>query len=65
MSTPTGIEVKEMNLFYGDFHALKDIKFFLEAGERAVVCGSSGSGKSSMIGINFNSNYKLEQENQL
>lgn len=43
------IEISEMNMFYGNFHALKDINLKVKTGERIVVCGPSGSGKSSMI----------------
>lgn len=44
-----GIRLTDMNLHYGEFHALKDISLHVQPGERVVVCGSSGSGKSSMI----------------
>jgi len=45
----SGISLKNVNLHYGTFHALRDISFTVSQGERIVVCGSSGSGKSSMI----------------
>ena len=44
-----GIKITDMNLWYGQFHALKDVTLTVNPGERVVVCGSSGSGKSSMI----------------
>ncbi|WP_417790144.1 amino acid ABC transporter ATP-binding protein [Terasakiella pusilla] len=44
-----GIVLKDVNLHYGDYHALRDINLNVAVGERVVVCGSSGSGKSTMI----------------
>ena len=43
------IELKDVQKFYGDFQALKDINFNVKKGEIVVVCGPSGSGKSTMI----------------
>ena len=43
------IEMININKYYGDFHALKDINFNVKKGEVVVVCGPSGSGKSTMI----------------
>ncbi|MEP2921431.1 amino acid ABC transporter ATP-binding protein [Sulfitobacter sp.] len=43
------VEMRNVNKFYGTFHALKDINFSVAKGEKVVVCGPSGSGKSTMI----------------
>ena len=43
------IEMKNVNKYYDDFHALKDINFNVSKSEIVVVCGPSGSGKSTMI----------------
>ncbi|MEM1050357.1 MAG: amino acid ABC transporter ATP-binding protein, partial [Pseudomonadota bacterium] len=43
------VELRKVNKFYGDFHALKDIDLSVTKGEKIVVCGPSGSGKSTMI----------------
>ncbi|MBU7556663.1 amino acid ABC transporter ATP-binding protein [Weissella paramesenteroides] len=43
------IEFKDVNKFYGDFHALTDINLKVEAGETVVLIGPSGSGKSTLI----------------
>jgi polar amino acid transport system ATP-binding protein len=43
------IQMKKINKYYGDFHALKNIDFNVKKGEVVVVCGPSGSGKSTLI----------------
>lgn len=43
------IEIKGLNKWYGDFHALKDVNLNVAHGERIVICGPSGSGKSTLI----------------
>ena len=43
------IEVRNLNKWYGEFHALKDVSVTVSHGERIVVCGPSGSGKSTLI----------------
>ena len=43
------VEMRDVNKFYGTFHALKDINLTVFKGEKIVVCGPSGSGKSTMI----------------
>jgi general L-amino acid transport system ATP-binding protein len=43
------IEMRKVNKWFGDFHALKDIDLTVGRGEKYVVCGPSGSGKSTMI----------------
>jgi len=43
------IQMENIEKYYGDFHALKNINFNVKKGEIVVVCGPSGSGKSTMI----------------
>mgnify|MGYP003323430594 FL=1 len=43
------IELENVDKFFGDFQALKDINLNVGVGEKVVVCGPSGSGKSTMI----------------
>ncbi|AUQ99895.1 amino acid ABC transporter ATP-binding protein [Phaeobacter inhibens] len=43
------IEMKNVNKWYGEFHALKDINLTVAQGERIVICGPSGSAKSTLI----------------
>ena len=43
------IEIKNLNKWYGNFHALKNINLNVKKGEIIVICGPSGSGKSTVI----------------
>lgn len=43
------IEFKNLQKYYGDFHALHDINLKIDAGETVVLIGPSGSGKSTLI----------------
>jgi putative glutamine transport system ATP-binding protein len=43
------IEFKNVEKYYGDFHALKNINLHFKKGEVVVVIGPSGSGKSTML----------------
>lgn len=43
------IEFHNVEKYYGDFHALKNINLTIEKGETVVLIGPSGSGKSTLI----------------
>ena len=43
------IELTDVNKWFGDFHVLKDINLSVNAGDRIVICGPSGSGTSTLI----------------
>ncbi|QBO36513.1 amino acid ABC transporter ATP-binding protein [Periweissella cryptocerci] len=43
------IEFKNVEKYYGDFHALKNINLEIDDGETVVLIGPSGSGKSTLI----------------
>ena len=41
--------IKDMNLHYGDFHALKDINMVIPEKEITAFIGPSGCGKSTLL----------------
>ena len=43
------IRISNVNKFFGDFQALKNINLKVYKRERIVICGPSGSGKSTLI----------------
>jgi polar amino acid transport system ATP-binding protein len=43
------IELRQVEKYFGSFHALKDINLTIAKGEKIVLCGPSGSGKSTLI----------------
>jgi len=43
------IKIQDLNKWYDQFHALKNINLNVKEGERIVICGPSGSGKSTLI----------------
>lgn len=43
------IEFSNVNKWFGEFQALKDINLMVAPGEIVVICGPSGSGKSTLI----------------
>ena len=45
------IEFKNVNKYYGDYHALRDINLEIEKGQVVVILGPSGSGKSTLLKI--------------
>jgi branched-chain amino acid transport system ATP-binding protein len=49
MPAAAAIKVSEVNVFYGDFHALWDISLEVGRGEIVSIIGSNGSGKSTLL----------------
>ncbi len=43
------ISYKNVNKYYGDYHALRQINLEIESGQVVVLLGPSGSGKSTLI----------------
>jgi len=49
ISDEIAIPIQNMNKWFGSFHVLRDIDLTVNRGERIVVCGPWGSGKSTLI----------------
>src|SRR5438105_15523961 len=47
--TGWAVEISALNKWYGDFHVLRDINLTVARGERIVICGPSGGGKSTLL----------------
>jgi len=45
------IEVHDLDLFYGGFHALKQVNFSMQRGDVTALIGPSGCGKSTFIRV--------------
>jgi general L-amino acid transport system ATP-binding protein len=43
------VEIVGLNKWYGEFHVLRDIDLKVTRGERIVICGPSGGGKSTLL----------------
>jgi len=43
------VEIVGLHKWYGDFHVLRDINLEVRRGERVVICGPSGGGKSTLL----------------
>ena len=43
------LEVKDLNVYYGEFHAIKDVSFHMEEGSCVSLIGANGAGKSTLI----------------
>jgi phosphate transport system ATP-binding protein len=45
----TTVEVRDVNLFYGDFHAVRDVDMTIEPNRVTALIGSSGCGKTTFL----------------
>ncbi|WP_286812308.1 ATP-binding cassette domain-containing protein, partial [Bacteroides sp. Phil13] len=43
------MEISDLNLYYNDFHALKDVNLSINKGEITAFIGPSGCGKSTLL----------------
>src|SRR6202521_2417084 len=43
------IDIVGLNKWFGTFHVLRDVSLQVMRGERIVVCGPSGGGKSTLL----------------
>src|SRR5262245_21951537 len=48
-STGVGVEAHKLRVVYGDFVAVADISFRVNAGDSFGIVGESGSGKSTVL----------------
>lgn len=46
---PSIIKFEDVNKWFGEYQALKNLNLDIQAGEVVVICGPSGSGKSTLI----------------
>src|SRR5574344_1135381 len=58
------IDTQQVNFYYGDFHALKDITMQIEANTSIALIGPSGCGKSTYLRL-FNRMNDLIPETRL
>ena len=49
MSDNIKLSIEDMNLFYGNFHALHDINMHIPEKEITAFIGPSGCGKSTLL----------------
>ena len=45
----TAVDMTGVNKWYGAFHVLRDVNLKVMRGERIVICGPSGGGKSTLL----------------
>ena len=48
-ANPVIIDVEDLNVFYGDFHAVKDVSLPVRQNEITALIGPSGCGKSTVL----------------
>ena len=49
LSGDTAVSIKEMNLYYGSFHALKSVYMEIPKNKLTALIGPSGCGKSTLL----------------
>jgi phosphate transport system ATP-binding protein len=60
----TRIETKNLNFYYGKYHALKNVNISISTGSVTAFMGHSGGGKSTLLRT-FNKIYNLYPENKI
>lgn len=56
------LEIKNLNMFYGDKAVCTDINFSLHQGERIALCGRNGCGKSTLLKLIYGENISYSGE---
>lgn len=51
MNSSTVIDVEQLNVHYGEFHAVKDLTFHVRRGELYALLGTNGAGKTSTLEV--------------
>ncbi|STQ82872.1 Phosphate import ATP-binding protein PstB [Hafnia alvei] len=60
-TTNSKIQVRDLNFYYGKFHALKNISLDIEKNKVTAFIGPSGCGKSTLLRT-FNKMFQLYPE---
>ena len=47
--TPVIIDIQDLDVFYGDFHAVADVSFSVPRNRVTALIGPSGCGKSTVL----------------
>ncbi|MGL4603516.1 MAG: ATP-binding cassette domain-containing protein, partial [Iodobacter sp.] len=55
---PAKLAIKDLNFYYGNFHALKNVNLNIQEGKVTAFIGPSGCGKSTLLRT-FNRMYDL------
>lgn len=56
------LEIKNLNMFYGDKAVCTDINFSLHQGDRIALCGRNGCGKSTLLKLIYGENISYSGE---
>ena len=43
------LEIKDINVYYGSIHAIKDVSFCVDEGEIVTLIGANGAGKTTIL----------------
>jgi phosphate transport system ATP-binding protein len=63
-NTPHYLTVKDLNFYYADFHALRNVNVCFEKNTTTTLIGASGSGKTTLLRT-FNRIYELQPKQKV